>query len=75
MFALGNAELTASKTSADSASSGKQPIISSYCAHHGEEPALSGSRGSGTIFFGNCNMRCVYCQNFQISQDSAAQAA
>jgi putative pyruvate formate lyase activating enzyme len=49
------------------------PIVSSYCAHHGEEPALSGKRGSGTIFFGNCNMRCVYCQNHQISQDPEAQ--
>jgi putative pyruvate formate lyase activating enzyme len=47
---------------------GWRPIISSYCAHKGEEPALSGTRGSGTIFFGNCNMRCVYCQNYQISQ-------
>jgi putative pyruvate formate lyase activating enzyme len=45
------------------------PIISAVCAHHGEEPAISGSRGSGTVFFGNCNMRCVYCQNYQISQD------
>lgn len=49
--------------------SGRLPIVSTVCAHHGEEPALSGSRGSGTIFFGNCNMRCVYCQNCQISQD------
>ncbi|HEX7475505.1 MAG TPA: radical SAM protein [Dehalococcoidales bacterium] len=49
--------------------SGAKPIVSSFCAHHGEEPGLSGNRGSGTIFFGNCNMRCVYCQNFQISQD------
>src|SRR3990172_7584309 len=49
------------------------PIVSSVCAHHGEEPVLSGSRGSGTIFFGNCNMRCVYCQNFQISQNEQAQ--
>lgn len=48
--------------------SGRLPIVSSYCAHHGEEPALSGSRGSGTVFFGNCNMRCVFCQNHQISQ-------
>jgi len=50
---------------------GKDAVISSYCAHHGEEPALSGSRGSGTIFFGNCNMRCVYCQNYQISQPAS----
>lgn len=52
---------------------GNLPIVSSFCAHRGEEPALSGSRGSGTIFFGNCNMRCVYCQNYQISQDYNAQ--
>jgi putative pyruvate formate lyase activating enzyme len=53
--------------------SGYLPIVSAVCAHHGEEPVLSGSNGSGTIFFGNCNMRCVYCQNFQISQDWAVQ--
>src|SRR4030042_2767588 len=45
------------------------PVVSTICAHHGEEPAISGSRGSGTVFFGNCNMRGVYCQNYQISQD------
>ncbi len=55
--------------------SGLLPIVASFCAHHGEEPVLSGTRGSGTIFFGNCNMRCVYCQNYQISQDYAAQKA
>lgn len=49
--------------------SGYLPIVSAVCAHHGEEPAISGTRGSGTIFFGNCNMRCVYCQNYQISQN------
>ena len=49
--------------------SGYLPIISSICAHHGEEPAISGTKGSGTVFFGNCNMRCIYCQNYQISQD------
>jgi putative pyruvate formate lyase activating enzyme len=53
--------------------SGLLPIVSSYCAHHGEEPVLSGRRGSGTIFFGNCNMRCVYCQNYQISQSPELQ--
>ncbi len=55
--------------------SGNLPIISSFCAHHGEEPSLSGNRGSGTIFFGNCNMSCVYCQNYQISQDPESQKA
>ncbi len=42
--------------------------VSSIGAHHGEEPVISGSRGSGTIFFANCNMACCYCQNWQISQ-------
>jgi putative pyruvate formate lyase activating enzyme len=49
--------------------SGHLPIVTTACAHHGEEPAISGTRGSGTVFFGNCNMRCVYCQNYQISQN------
>ena len=49
--------------------SGHRPIVSSFCAHHGEEPVLSGNRGSGTVFFGNCNLRCLYCQNYQISQN------
>jgi putative pyruvate formate lyase activating enzyme len=40
----------------------------SYSPHHGEEPPLSGTRGSGTIFFAHCNMRCVYCQNYYFSQ-------
>lgn len=48
--------------------SGALPIVSSYTAHFGEEPCLSGTRGAGNIFFGNCNLRCVYCQNHQISQ-------
>jgi putative pyruvate formate lyase activating enzyme len=54
--------------------SGYLPVVSSVCAHNGEEPAISGSRGSGTIFFTGCNMRCVYCQNFQISQAGNGQA-
>lgn len=48
--------------------SGLNPVISSVGPHHGEEPPLSGSSGSGTIFFTNCNLRCVYCQNYPISQ-------
>ena len=50
------------------------PIVSAVCAHHGEEPVISGGRGSGTVFFGNCNMRCVYCQNYQISQGVREQS-
>jgi putative pyruvate formate lyase activating enzyme len=55
--------------------SGTSPIVASYCVHRGEEPAISGTRGSGTIFFGNCNLRCVFCQNYQISQDPQKQEA
>jgi putative pyruvate formate lyase activating enzyme len=53
--------------------SGRLPIVSSYTAHFGEEPALVGTNGAGNIFFGNCNLRCVYCQNFQISQTHKEQ--
>ncbi len=49
--------------------SGRLPIVSSYTPHFGEEPCLTGTRGAGNIFFGNCNLRCVYCQNYQISQN------
>jgi putative pyruvate formate lyase activating enzyme len=58
-----------------SCASGLDPIVSSYTPHFGEEPVLSGTRGAGNIFLGNCNLRCVYCQNFQISQDYPAQRA
>ncbi|MBN1508138.1 MAG: radical SAM protein [Sedimentisphaerales bacterium] len=40
--------------------------------HFGEEPPISGTRGSGTIFFAGCNLRCVFCQNYQISQEFQA---
>ncbi len=49
--------------------SGYKPIVSSYTPHFGEEPVLSGSNGAGNIFFGNCNLRCIFCQNFEISQN------
>ena len=42
--------------------------IYSYLAHHGEEPPISGIKGSGTIFFSGCNMACSYCQNYIFSQ-------
>ncbi|MBK7253772.1 MAG: radical SAM protein [Ignavibacteria bacterium] len=59
--------------------SGRELVVSSYCIHHGEEPGLSGSdefsneNGIGNIFFGNCNLRCVYCQNYEISQNHKAE--
>lgn len=56
-----------------SCASGLHPVVSSFTAHFGEEPSLSGSRGAGNVFFGNCNLRCVYCQNWQISQSWASQ--
>jgi len=55
--------------------SGYLPIVSAACDHHGEEPVISGTRGTGAIFFGNCNMKCVYCQNYRISQDTEHQAS
>ena len=56
-----------------SCASGERPVVSAYTPHLGEEPCLSGTRGAGNIFFGNCNLRCVYCQNYQISQDYTVQ--
>ena len=53
--------------------SGRLPIVSSYTPHFGEEPPLVGTWGAGNIFFGNCNLRCVYCQNYQISQTHKEQ--
>jgi putative pyruvate formate lyase activating enzyme len=47
---------------------GEMARISSYGPHFGEESPLSGTRGSGTIFFTRCNLRCQYCQNHDISQ-------
>jgi len=48
--------------------SGKDLMIASYNVHFGEEPPVSGNKGSGTIFFTNCSLRCIYCQNYPISQ-------
>lgn len=47
---------------------GRKSVVASYCVHRGEEPVISGFKGSGTIFFANCNLACVYCQNYEISQ-------
>ena len=44
------------------------PAVSAYSPHFGEEPILSGKYGAGNIFFGNCNLNCVFCQNYEISQ-------
>jgi putative pyruvate formate lyase activating enzyme len=47
---------------------GLKPKIASANVHLGEEPPISGSRGSGTIFLSGCSLKCVFCQNFPISQ-------
>src|SRR5581483_1623108 len=47
---------------------GAKPFVFGYGPHHGEEAPLRGRNGSGTIFFASCNLRCVYCQNYEISQ-------
>jgi putative pyruvate formate lyase activating enzyme len=52
---------------------GEHAQVSSYFAHQGEELPISGRRGSGTIFFTRCNLRCVYCQNADISQLSSGE--
>lgn len=54
--------------------SGRYAQVASYFPHTGEEDCLRGRRGSGTIFFAMCNLRCVFCQNFDISQEQRGQA-
>ncbi len=48
-------------------------VIASYGPHHGEEDPLRGRQGSGTIFFAWCNLRCVFCQNWEISHKGAGR--
>lgn len=48
--------------------SGSFPIVASFNPHFGEESPLVGRNGSGTIFFSNCNLKCIFCQNCDISQ-------
>ena len=47
---------------------GRYAVVHSVGAHHGEERPLRGWRGSGTMFFSWCNLRCIFCQNWEISQ-------
>ncbi len=47
--------------------------VASTTLHFGEEPMLVGDSGSGTVFFSNCNLRCVYCQNYQISHEGIGE--
>lgn len=55
--------------------SGVEFSISSICIHQGEEPVISGSKGICNVFFTNCNLQCVYCQNWQISDNAMDHSA
>jgi putative pyruvate formate lyase activating enzyme len=52
---------------------GRWARVASAFAHHGEENCLRGSRGSGTIFFSHCNLRCIFCQNHDISWEGSGR--
>lgn len=52
---------------------GKLARVHSWCAHPGEEAVISGWRGSGAIFFSGCNLRCVFCQNSEVSQGTSGR--
>ena len=52
---------------------GERAVVNSFGAHHGEEDPLRGMHGSGTIFFSWCSLRCVFCQNWEISQRGLGQ--
>jgi len=53
---------------------GEYPLVSSVNPHFGEEAPLVGSAGSGTIFFTHCNLRCSFCQNYDISQEGRGES-
>ena len=53
---------------------GADAVVASWNPHHGEEPVISCRRGSGTVFLANCNLRCAFCQNHDISQRPKAFA-
>jgi len=52
---------------------GDSPRVAHYGPHFGEEPPITGSKGSGNIFFSHCNLRCIFCQNHQISHDGTGE--
>ena len=48
---------------------GENPVIARAALHMWEEPCISGTRGSGTVFFSGCTLRCIFCQNHAISRE------
>ena len=53
---------------------GEMPVVSRAAPHYWEEPCISGERGSGAVFFAGCNLRCVFCQNHDISAGAKGKA-
>lgn len=53
---------------------GMEPVIARVAPHFGEEPCISGTNGSGTVFFSGCTLGCVYCQNYEISDHHRGKA-
>lgn len=63
-----NCQINRFETKKGKCKSGEKAFVASFNAHFGEERPLVGTKGSGTIFFSSCNLKCVYCQNYDISQ-------
>ena len=53
---------------------GTLPVVARVAPHFGEEPCISGEKGSGTVFFSGCTLSCVYCQNYEISAENKGRA-
>lgn len=56
------------RTALGDCATGADAVLASWCPHHGEEPVISARSGSGTVFLANCNLKCVFCQNHDVSQ-------
>jgi len=53
---------------------GEKAVVASFAPHFGEEPPLVGDKGSGAVFFSHCNLKCVFCQNYEISIEGRGQS-
>ena len=53
---------------------GTLPVVARVSPHFGEEPCISGTKGSGTVFFSGCTLKCVFCQNYEISDGHKGRA-
>ena len=53
---------------------GSEAVVARAAPHFGEEPCISGEKGSGTVFFAGCTLRCVFCQNYELSRGRAGEA-